>query len=243
MSQVQDNQLIFDFLRNNKKIVIKQRIKKQFFTFLLINQLFISQLIDQKQRQKLQHCYKKFENIMKSECHLCQMTVQNLAKCTKTRCRNFFCEKCIQENFDAGFVYHVSYKEGCWVCYACQNACSCRLCKGEILLYSKKSLAKRKNKLVQMMESSSTVDKSSSQTTTIQQLEKERDSSDDLLSHHNDYEKRASQDENEVVQSSFKYSLKQPRLLNQKITKSLPSHSKEYHSNKFYRRKMLLKAS
>ncbi|KAL4490424.1 hypothetical protein ABPG72_002634 [Tetrahymena utriculariae] len=179
---------------------------------------------------------------MKSECHLCQMTVQNLAKCTKTRCRNFFCEKCIQENFDKGFIYHISYKEGCWVCYACQNVCSCKLCKGELLLYSKKSLAKRKNKNIQPIQQPFVVEKSISVISNNQETEKEKDSSDDLLSHNNDFEKRVSQDEIETINSGFKYNLKQPRMLNQKITKSLPSYSKEYHSNKFYRRKILLKA-
>ncbi|KAL4483201.1 hypothetical protein ABPG74_019227 [Tetrahymena malaccensis] len=179
---------------------------------------------------------------MKTECHLCQMTVQNLAKCTKTRCRNYFCEKCIQENFDKGFIYHTSYKEGCWVCYSCQNVCGCKLCKGELLLYSKKSLAKRKNKNVQSIEKSTLAEKSNSMSQSIQETEKEKDSSDDLLLNNNDFEKRVFQDENETINCGFRYNLKQPRKINQKITKSLPSYSKEYYSNKFYRRKMLLKA-
>ncbi|EAR83642.1 hypothetical protein TTHERM_00835420 (macronuclear) [Tetrahymena thermophila SB210] len=179
---------------------------------------------------------------MKSECHLCQMTVQNLAKCTKTRCRNFFCEKCIQENFDKGFIYHICYKEGCWVCYACQNVCCCKLCKGELLLYSKKSLAKRKNKNIEALKQSSVLEKSSSTISNIQETEKEKDSSDDLLLHNDDFVKRVFQDDNETIINGFKYNLKQPRMLNQKITKSLPLYNKEYHFNKFYRRKMLLKA-
>ncbi|EAR83613.1 hypothetical protein TTHERM_00835130 (macronuclear) [Tetrahymena thermophila SB210] len=179
---------------------------------------------------------------MKSECHLCQMTVQNLAKCTKTRCRNFFCEKCIQENFDPDFTYHGSYKEGCWVCYACQNVCKCKLCRGELVIHNKKSLAKRKNKLIQLFDQLSAVEKANSFATNSQGLDKEKDSSEEYVSHPNDYEKGTSQDERETINNLFKQNLKQPRMLNQRITKQLPTYSKEYHSNKFYRRKMLLKA-
>ena len=160
---------------------------------------------------------------MKQECHLCYQTVQNLAKCTKVRCRNYFCEKCIQENFDPLFTYHSCYKEGYWICYACQNLCPCKLCKGELSIIGKKANSRKRKGPSQDAKELDEKDSS--------EMNGETNGKEDERESGRDHENAG----------GMKEQLKAVRIANLRISKPLPTIHKDHFINKFSRKRMVSK--
>jgi hypothetical protein len=50
-----------------------------------------------------------------------------VARCSNTRCKVAFCPECIRARFDPHFS-PASYNPKYWICFKCQNFCSCHKC-------------------------------------------------------------------------------------------------------------------